>query len=151
MTPDEVLAGPEYFDCGPMKARISARACLMNQGKAKGLSAFAKSFFCQEACCLTCDLGKKMRAYPPGVFLLPGPEAAPAKAKSPLTPLYKGGEEETENLAGGTLALPNKGQDVTIPLTPAPPRPPRRKKLPARLKNSSAAVQRDYWKEKGAL
>lgn len=52
------------FDCAPLAARISARQCLINQGHAKGLRQFLGHGELQ--CCLDCDLGKQMVAYPPG-------------------------------------------------------------------------------------
>ena len=98
----KILAGPEFFDCGPLAARISARQCLLNQGKAHGLKVFGTRFMGKERLCLDCPEGNMMQAYPP----------------APLG-------------------------------TPAPPEPVRPKKLPAWLKNASAAVRRDYLKRIG--
>jgi hypothetical protein len=129
---DRRLAGPEFFDCERLAARISARQCLLNQGKADGLRKFGTRFMGKEARCLDCPEGRGMVAYP-----APPPSPEP---KSPLTPLYKGGEgekekdQEKEGVQAGTPA----------PLTPAPT-----KRLPAWLKNASAAVRRDYLKERG--
>lgn len=110
----EVLAGLEYFDCGPLQARISARACLLNQGKVKGFDVSGRQFFGRLIHCLACALGKEMRAYPPGVILAPAEQGkAPSPQSSP-----QGSGDKSEVQAG----------------TPAPTdavRPRRAKKPPA--------------------
>jgi hypothetical protein len=157
------LAGPEFFDCERLAARISARQCLLNQGKAGGLKVFGTRFMGKEARCLDCPEGRGMVAYPPGVFQ-PQP-------KPPLTPLYKRGEGEKEKGKGkegvraGTSeqnapspqpsplageGIRTTGETPVPPGMPAPLTPAPAKKLPAWLKNASAAVRRDYLKEKGS-
>ena len=79
-----VLAGPEYFDCERLAARISGRQCLLNQGKASGLRPYPY-LMGDVRVCLDCPQGRDVRAYPSGIGQ---PRAAPA-GEEILTPTRK--------------------------------------------------------------
>jgi hypothetical protein len=64
----EFLAGPEFFDCERLRARISARQCLLNQGKASGFKRLGTQYMGREAVCLDCPEGRMMEAWAPGAF-----------------------------------------------------------------------------------
>ena len=115
---DQRLAGPEYFDCDRLKARISARQCLLNQGKAKGMKIFGVRYMGKEVTCLDCSRGRRMAAYPPEAIIACSPPPNPGIIKTTIS--------------------------KTAPEIPRP------KRLPAWLKNASAAVRRDYLNERKA-
>jgi len=62
-----ILSGPEYFRCERLSARLTARACLLNQGKADGFRKIGYRFMGAQRACLDCPQGREMVAYPPGV------------------------------------------------------------------------------------
>jgi hypothetical protein len=66
-TQAQLLAGPEYFDCRRLAARISARQCLLNQGKADYLRPWGLDYLGLLWVCLNCPLGRQMQVYPPVV------------------------------------------------------------------------------------
>lgn len=66
LSPDQILNGPEYFACERLEARISARTCLLQQGKADALRTIGARFMGKAVFCLDCPQGKEMVAYPPG-------------------------------------------------------------------------------------
>jgi hypothetical protein len=104
-----------FFDCEAMGARISAKHCLINQGRAlalRGMNVAGARLHC-----LDCLQGELMVAYPPGAIFVPTPDPTFISQKPKTSPK--------------TISEP-----VTQIRTP--------QKLPAWLKNATAAVRRDY-------
>lgn len=143
----QMLAGPEYFDCRPLAARISARQCLLNQGKACGVLVFGMKFLGKERACLDCLDGREMRALPPGRSA--SAETPPngdiivtidhLTARSPSPPTTRG---EGEGSQAGKPVLPPEEPGLKTCAGP-------KKKLPAWLKDATPAVRRDYLKGQG--
>jgi hypothetical protein len=84
------LARPEYFECARLEARISARQCLLNQGKADGLRSIGVRFMGRIKVCLDCPEGRRMVAYPDDVACFapaaPLPASLPIQDKSQTVP-----------------------------------------------------------------
>lgn len=141
----EKVAGPvpplikerlALFICEKLNARVSARQCILNQGRAQGIKDMGCSCnLGRLAVCLHCREGRQMLGVAPSVLpepaINPPIDPAPDLLINPAPAAEAGPDSQKEQQNIPEIFLTEKPKTKS-------------RTLPARLKNASPAVRRAY-------